>query len=73
MRCFIDVHVPILEQMTLFDFLHEGHFVRHLRLMLYHYRQRRDLLQNKLVLRARFIYAVESSNEYDEMPSNSFC
>ncbi len=45
-RRFIDVHVPILEQMTLFDFLHEGHFVRHLRQMLHHYRQRRELLQN---------------------------
>jgi GntR family transcriptional regulator/MocR family aminotransferase len=48
MRRFIDVHVPILEQMTLFDFMQEGHFARHLRQMLSHYRQRRDLLQQAL-------------------------
>ncbi|HLZ55315.1 MAG TPA: PLP-dependent aminotransferase family protein [Ktedonosporobacter sp.] len=47
-RRFIDVHVPILEQMALADFLHEGHFARHLRHMLQHYRQRRDLLRDAL-------------------------
>lgn len=44
MRRFIDVHVPMLEQMALADFLREGHYARHLRQMLHHYRQRRDLL-----------------------------
>jgi GntR family transcriptional regulator/MocR family aminotransferase len=47
-RRFIDVHVPILEQMALTDFLHEGHFARHLRHMREHYRQRRDLLHHEL-------------------------
>jgi GntR family transcriptional regulator/MocR family aminotransferase len=48
MRRFIDVHVPILEQMALTDFLYEGHFARHLRHMREHYRQRRDLLYHEL-------------------------
>jgi GntR family transcriptional regulator/MocR family aminotransferase len=48
MRRFIDVHVPILEQMALTDFLHEGYYARHLRQMLQHYRRRRDLLQRQL-------------------------
>ncbi|MGB8343352.1 MAG: PLP-dependent aminotransferase family protein, partial [Ktedonobacteraceae bacterium] len=26
MRRFLDVHIPMLEQMALFDFLHEGHY-----------------------------------------------
>jgi len=47
-RRFIDVHVPILEQMALTDFMREGHFVRHLRRMLQHYSQRRDLLRHEL-------------------------
>lgn len=34
--------------MALTDFLREGHFARHLRRMLHHYSQRRDLLQNAL-------------------------
>jgi GntR family transcriptional regulator/MocR family aminotransferase len=48
MRRFIDVHVPILEQMALTDFIHEGHYARHLRHMLQHYRRRRDLLHHEL-------------------------
>ena len=48
MRRFIDVHLPILEQMALTDFIHEGHFARHLHHMLQHYRQRRDLLHDEL-------------------------
>ncbi len=48
MRRFIDVHVPILEQMALTDFIHEGHYARHLRQMLQHYRRRRDLLHHGL-------------------------
>jgi GntR family transcriptional regulator/MocR family aminotransferase len=47
-RRFIDVHVPILEQMALTDFLHEGHYARHLRQMLQHYGRRRDLLHQEL-------------------------
>jgi GntR family transcriptional regulator/MocR family aminotransferase len=48
MRRFIDVHIPILEQMALTDFMNEGHFARHLRHMLQHYSQRRDLLHREL-------------------------
>lgn len=48
MRRFMDVHIPILEQMALFDFMNEGHFARHLRHMLQYYRQRRDLLHREL-------------------------
>ncbi len=45
---FIDVHIPILEQMALTDFMNEGHFARHLHQMLLHYNQRRDLLHREL-------------------------
>ena len=48
MRRFIDVHIPILEQMALTDFLHEGYFARHLRHMREHYQHRRDLLYHEL-------------------------
>jgi len=48
MRRFIDVHIPILEQMALTDFMNEGHFARHLRHMLQCYSQRRDLLHREL-------------------------
>lgn len=47
-RQFIDVHIPMLEQMVLADFLSEGHFARHLRHMREHYRRRRDLLHHEL-------------------------
>ncbi len=47
-RYFIDIHIPMLEQMALTDFLREGYYARYLRQMLPHYRQRRDLLQNAL-------------------------
>jgi GntR family transcriptional regulator/MocR family aminotransferase len=47
-RRFSDVHLPILEQMALADFLSEGHFVRHLRRMQAHYRRRRDCLERAL-------------------------
>jgi GntR family transcriptional regulator/MocR family aminotransferase len=47
-RRFTDGHLPILEQMVLADFLHEGHFARHLRRMLRHYRQRRNCLLREL-------------------------
>jgi GntR family transcriptional regulator/MocR family aminotransferase len=48
MRRFLDGHIPMLEQMALFDFLNEGYFARHLRHMLHHYRKRRDLLHREL-------------------------
>jgi GntR family transcriptional regulator/MocR family aminotransferase len=48
MRRFLDVHLPILEQMALCDFLSEGYYARHLRQTLHHYNQRRDLLQREL-------------------------
>jgi GntR family transcriptional regulator/MocR family aminotransferase len=47
-RRFIDVHAPILEQSALADFIHEGHYARHLRHMLQHYNRRRDLLCDAL-------------------------
>jgi GntR family transcriptional regulator/MocR family aminotransferase len=47
-RRFIDVHVPILEQLALTDFMVEGHFARHLRHMRQHYSRRRDLLVQEL-------------------------
>jgi GntR family transcriptional regulator / MocR family aminotransferase len=48
MRICIDGHLPILEQMALADFMGEGHYARHLRQMLHHYRLRRDLLRREL-------------------------
>jgi len=48
MRRFLDVHIPMLEQMALFDFLHEGYYGRHLRHMLNYYSRRRDLLHREL-------------------------
>jgi GntR family transcriptional regulator/MocR family aminotransferase len=47
-RRFIDVHLTMLEQMALTDFMNEGYFARHLRQMLHHYKQRRDLLHRQL-------------------------
>ena len=48
MRRSLDMHLPLLEQMALFDFLHEGHYARHLRHMRHHYKKLRDLLQREL-------------------------
>ncbi len=45
---FTNVHVPILEQIALADFMQEGHFARHLRHMLQHYSQRRKVLHYEL-------------------------
>ena len=47
-RRFMDVHPPILEQMALADFLHEGHYVRHLRRMRQQIQRRRDCLYREL-------------------------
>lgn len=46
-RRFVDAHGAMLEQMALADFMREGHFARHLRTMLHHYWQRRDVLQHE--------------------------
>ncbi|QBD76003.1 PLP-dependent aminotransferase family protein [Ktedonosporobacter rubrisoli] len=48
LRRSLDMHLPMLEQMALFDFLHEGHYARHLRRMRHHYQELRDLLQREL-------------------------
>ena len=47
-RRFMDMHPPILEQMALADFLHEGHYVRHLRRMRQQIQRRRDCLHREL-------------------------
>jgi GntR family transcriptional regulator/MocR family aminotransferase len=47
-RRFIDVHLPLLEQMALADFLAEGHFARHLRKMRLLYLERRNALVDAL-------------------------
>jgi GntR family transcriptional regulator/MocR family aminotransferase len=48
MRRFLDVHLPLLEQMALCDFLREGYYARHLRRMRQLYLRRRDLLYREL-------------------------
>ncbi|MBO0781883.1 MAG: PLP-dependent aminotransferase family protein [Ktedonobacteraceae bacterium] len=48
-RRFIDVHLPLLEQMALADFLAEGHFARHLRKMRQLYSERRNTLIDALM------------------------
>lgn len=48
MRRSLDMHLPMLEQMALFDFLHEGYYARHLRRMRHHYQKLRDLLSREL-------------------------
>ncbi len=48
MRRCIDVHVPIVEQMALTDFLTQGHFTRHLRQMRTLYTERRTALIDAL-------------------------
>ncbi len=47
-RRFIDVHLPMLEQLALTDFLTEGHFARHLRKMRLLYLERRNVLVDAL-------------------------
>ena len=44
----IVVHLPLLEQMALADFIAEGHFARHLRRMYLLYRERRNALVDAL-------------------------
>jgi GntR family transcriptional regulator/MocR family aminotransferase len=48
MRRFTDVHPPILEQMTLADFIDEGHYMRYLRKMRLLYLERRNTLADAL-------------------------
>jgi GntR family transcriptional regulator / MocR family aminotransferase len=47
-RRFLDVHLPMLEQMALCDFLREGYYARHLRQMRQRLLRRRDLLLREL-------------------------
>jgi len=47
-RRLIDVHLPLLEQMALADFIAEGHFARHLRKMRLLYGERRNALVDAL-------------------------
>ncbi len=47
-RRLIDVHLPLLEQMALADFIAEGHFARHLRKMRLLYFERRNALVDAL-------------------------
>ncbi|HLX57396.1 MAG TPA: PLP-dependent aminotransferase family protein [Ktedonobacteraceae bacterium] len=48
MRRSLDMHLPMLEQMALCDFLHQGYYARHLRRMRHHYQKLRDLLSREL-------------------------
>jgi GntR family transcriptional regulator/MocR family aminotransferase len=48
-RRVMDIHLPIVDQMALADFLSDGHYARHLRRMIGHYRRRRDCLHRELV------------------------
>jgi GntR family transcriptional regulator/MocR family aminotransferase len=43
-RRFIDMHVPLLEQAVVADFINEGHFTRHIRRMRLLYAERRAAL-----------------------------
>jgi GntR family transcriptional regulator/MocR family aminotransferase len=45
---FIAMHLPMLEQMALADFIAEGHFARHVRRMRMLYRERRNALVDAL-------------------------
>jgi GntR family transcriptional regulator / MocR family aminotransferase len=47
-RRLVDVHLPLLEQMALADFIAEGHFARHLRKMRLMYLERRNALVEAL-------------------------
>jgi GntR family transcriptional regulator/MocR family aminotransferase len=47
-RRMIDIHSPMLEQAVLADFIHEGHYMRHLRRMRTLYAERRNALLNAM-------------------------
>lgn len=59
-RYFLDLHLPMLEQMALCDFLREGHYARYLRQMLHYYKQRRDLLHTALHAHLRGLLDVHA-------------
>ena len=59
-RYFLDLHLPLLEQMALCDFLREGYYARHLRQTLYYYKQRRDLLHTALHAHLRGLLDVHA-------------
>ncbi len=59
-RYFLDIHLPMLEQMALCDFLCEGHYARHLRQTLSYYKQRRDLLHIALHAHLRGLLDVHA-------------
>jgi GntR family transcriptional regulator / MocR family aminotransferase len=61
MRRSLDMHLPMLEQMALFDFLHEGHYARHLRRMRHHYQKLRDLLSRELQAHLGGLLEVQAS------------
>src|SRR5260370_39701186 len=45
----IAVHLPLLEQMALADFMAEGYFARHVRRMRQLYRERRNAMVDALI------------------------
>src|SRR5205807_2496152 len=47
-RRLIDMHLPLLEQLALADFMAEGYFARHVRRMSQLYRERRNALVEAL-------------------------
>jgi GntR family transcriptional regulator/MocR family aminotransferase len=55
---FRDIHIPVLDQMALYDFLHEGHYGRYLRQTLRYYRQRREMLLTALNSHLRGVLEV---------------
>jgi GntR family transcriptional regulator / MocR family aminotransferase len=59
-RYFRDIHLPVLEQMALCDFLHEGHYGRYLRQALRFYKQRRELLLTALRAHLRGLLEVHA-------------
>jgi GntR family transcriptional regulator/MocR family aminotransferase len=61
MRRFLAMHPPMLEQMALCDFLHEGHYARHLRRMRHHYNNLRDLLHRELHTQLGDLLEVQAS------------
>lgn len=61
MRRVLDMHLPLLEQMALFDFLREGHYARHLRQMRRHYKKLRDLLQRELQIHLGDLLEIHAS------------
>src|SRR5206468_10361838 len=59
-RYFLDIHLPLLEQMALCDFLREGHYARYLRQTLHYYKPRRELLHHALCTHLRGLLDVHA-------------